>query len=100
MLVNIPWTKATLIIMNRSRIRYGTFGGKSDDLKDDLREPRSEELCGQVENFSLVGKRSTTGLTDKRRVFRSVCTNAVKLQMPLPTSVAAVSYYRSGHDHG
>ena len=86
MLVNIPWTKATLIIMNRSRTRYGTFGGKSDDLKDDLREPRSEELCGQVENFSLVGKRSTTGLTDKRRDFRSVCTNAVKLQMPLPTT--------------
>ena len=36
-------------------------------------EPRSEELyVVRVENFSLVGKRSTTGLTDKRRVFCSV----------------------------
>ena len=46
-------------------------------------EPSSEELCGstvRVENFSLVGKQSTTGLTDKRRVFCSACTNAVKLQ--------------------
>ena len=32
-------------------------------------EPRSEELCGSGRKFSLVGKRSTTGLTDKRRVF-------------------------------
>ena len=40
----------------------------------------------QVENFSLVGKRSTTGLPDKRLVFCSACTNAVKLQMPLPTT--------------
>ena len=39
----------------------------------------------RVENFSLVGKRSTTGLTDKRRVFCSACTNAVKLQMPYIT---------------
>ena len=39
-----------------------------------------------VENFSLVGKRSTTGLTDKRRVLCSACTNAVKLQMRLPTT--------------
>ena len=39
-----------------------------------------------VENFSLVEKRSTTGLTDKRRVFCSACKNAVKLQMPLSTT--------------
>ena len=38
----------------------------------------------RVEN--LVGKRSTTGLTDKRRVVCSACTNAVKLQIPLPTT--------------
>ena len=39
-----------------------------------------------VENFSLVEKRSTTALTDKRRVFCSACKNAVKLQMPLSTT--------------
>ena len=32
-------------------------------------EPRSEKLCGSGRTFRLVGKRSTTGLTDKRRVF-------------------------------
>ena len=37
-LVNIPRTKATLMIMNRSRTCYATFGGKSDDFKDDLGE--------------------------------------------------------------
>ena len=36
----------------------------------------------RVENFSLVGKRRTTGSTDKCSVFCSACTNAVKLQMP------------------
>ena len=43
----------------------------------------SEELCGSGKKFQpiLVGKRSTTGLADKRRVFCSACTNAVKLQM-------------------
>ena len=40
----------------------------------------------RVENFSLVGKRRTTGSTDKCCVFCSACTNAVKLQMPLPTT--------------
>ena len=39
-------------------------------------EPRSEELCSSGRKFQLR-KRSTTGLTDKRRVFCSACTNAV-----------------------
>ena len=47
MLVNITWTKATLMIMitwTKATLmimitaRCGTFGGKSDDLKEDLRE--------------------------------------------------------------
>ena len=52
-------------------------------------EPRSEELCGSGIKFQISWKAKYIWIeynTDKHRVFCSACTNAVKLQMPLPTT--------------
>ena len=49
-------------------------------------EPRSEELCGSGRKYQLSWKAKYNWIeynTDKRRVFCSACTNAVKLQMPV-----------------
>ena len=55
---------------------------------DKCNEPtcRSEELCGSGRKFQLSWKAKYNWIEynmDKRRVFCSACTNAVKLQMPL-----------------
>ena len=57
-------------------------------------EPRDEELCGvRVENFSLVGKRSTTGSSTTR-------TNAVSFaQLVQCCQVANATYERIHMQH-
>ena len=49
-------------------------------------EPRSEELCGSGRKFQLSWKAKYNWIDGQTSCLCSACTNAVKLQMPLPTT--------------
>ena len=74
--------------MELSEVSQMTSKMTSKMTSDKCNEPtcRSEELCGSGRKFQLSWKAKYNWIeynTDKRRVFCSACTNAVKLQMPL-----------------
>ena len=49
-------------------------------------EPRSEELCNSGRKFQLSWKAKYDWIDGQTSCLCSACTNAVKLQMPLPTT--------------